>query len=314
MDVPLVLSLHEAVDPSNRLVKFGLRHRPDLILCNSEHVLRSAEAIFPGVPRRLVRNPLTIASPSIDFDRGAVRKALGADDKDVVIICHSRLEPWKGHSLLLSALKLLNEEEHWKCWIVGGPQRESEYAYFGHLQQQAIQFGLTSRVTFLGQRSDVGTLLQSADIHCQPNTGPEPFGNAFVEALASRLPVVTTAMGGALEIVDETCGRLVQPDPESLVKALLDIVRDGSLRAELSVAGPARARALSDPQVQMDHYAAAIREAVDRHEAARAVAHGDFLATERSPQQVAARPSGVTPPDTACRRGDVPGPRNGDLV
>ena len=57
--------------------------------------------------------------------------------------------------------------------------------------------------------TDVPRLLAAADIHCQPNISPEPFGIAFIEALAAGLPVVTSAIGGAIEIVDDTCGRLV---------------------------------------------------------------------------------------------------------
>lgn len=58
----------------------------------------------------------------------------------------------------------------------------------------------------------VGEVLLVSDIHCQPNSGPEPFGIAFVEALNAGLPVVSTAAGGVLGIVDDTCGRLARPD------------------------------------------------------------------------------------------------------
>ena len=51
--------------------------------------------------------------------------------------------------------------------------------------------------------------MHAADIHCQPNTAPEPFGLVFVEALYAGLPVVTTALGGALEILTDACGVLV---------------------------------------------------------------------------------------------------------
>ena len=62
---------------------------------------------------------------------------------------------------------------------------------------------------FLGERRDVAACMRAADIHCQPNTAPEPFGLAFVEALYAGLPVVTTALGGALEILTDACGVLV---------------------------------------------------------------------------------------------------------
>ena len=73
----------------------------------------------------------------------------------------------------------------------------------------ATELGISDRVRFAGQRDDVPGLLAAADVFCQPNTGPEPFGIAYVEALWSRLPVVATQFGGAQEIVDDSCGLLV---------------------------------------------------------------------------------------------------------
>jgi glycosyltransferase involved in cell wall biosynthesis len=107
-------------------------------------------------------------------------------------------------------------------------------------------------VRFLGLRTDVTRLMAAADIYCQPNTGPEPFGIAFVEALYAGLPVVTTAHGGPLEIVDDDCGLLVRPgDVSQLAKALASVVTDKRLRAGLAARGPARARELCDPEARL---------------------------------------------------------------
>ena len=108
------------------------------------------------------------------------------------------------------------------------------------------------RVRLLGERSDVPRLMAAADIYCQPNTSPEPFGIAFVEALAAGVPVVTTAFGGALEIVDERCGVLVaEPSPVLVAGALQRLIDSPALRASLSAAAPARARRVSDPQARL---------------------------------------------------------------
>ena len=79
-----------------------------------------------------------------------------------------------------------------------------------------------------------------------------PFGITFIEALYAGLPVVTTAIGGALEIVDGSCGMLVQPDdPATLAVALRELIENSELRARLGAAGPMRAAALCDPGRQM---------------------------------------------------------------
>ena len=120
----------------------------------------------------------------------------------------------KGHSRLLQALATL-KSIRWTCWIVGGPQRESEISYFDNVKSLAGELGIADRVRFLGTRNDVPALLAAADIFCHPNSyPPEPFGIAFVEALQAGLPVVTSAMGGAMEIVSEECGFLLPPEDD----------------------------------------------------------------------------------------------------
>src|SRR5207244_372423 len=132
------------------------------------------------------------------------RSALGTPLDATVIVMASRLEPLKGHHLLLEALSRLRGEPNWVCWIVGGPQRSSESRYREDLGARVLAAGMADRVRFLGQRDDVADLLTAADINCQPNEGPESFGIVFLEALYADLPVVTTALGGALEIIDES--------------------------------------------------------------------------------------------------------------
>jgi hypothetical protein len=109
------------------------------------------------------------------------------------------------------------------------------------LSRRIHSLGLASRVQLLGDRDDAGRLLASADIYCQPNDGPEPFGLSFVEALAAGLPVVSTMLGAIPEIVDDTCGVLVAPRaPEEVASALSQLLGDPS-GDSVSRTAPARA-------------------------------------------------------------------------
>jgi glycosyltransferase involved in cell wall biosynthesis len=103
-------------------------------------------------------------------------------------------------------------------------------------------------VKFVGQREDVPQLLAAADLFCQPNLTPEPFGIVFIEALYAGLPVVSARHGGAEEIVDEHSGRLVTPnDPAELRESLRTLITDAALRAQLSRGAPLRGAEISDP-------------------------------------------------------------------
>ena len=92
-------------------------------------------------------------------------------------------------------------------------------------------------------------MLAGADIFCQPNVQPEPFGVAIIEALYAGVPVVATDMGGPQEIISNSgAGVLVSPRrPDELANALRQLVMDPDRRQLMGEAGPGRARALSDP-------------------------------------------------------------------
>jgi glycosyltransferase involved in cell wall biosynthesis len=128
-----------------------------------------------------------------------------------------------------------------------------EADYLGELKMQAETLGISQRILFLGQRTDVPRLLAAADIHCQPNTGAEPFGIAFIEALYAGLPIVTTALGGATEIVDDSCGSLVPPnDPDALSEVLAMLITHPARRLTLALGGKTRANYLCNPMNQLN--------------------------------------------------------------
>lgn len=244
--LPLIFWMHGATSGRHWIERWARRTTPDLVLCNSRFTATTAGNLFLHVPSEVIYPPVPsdeiVLAP---LERARLRSELGAADSEVVIIQTSRMEPWKGHALHLHGLALLRDVPGWTCWVVGGAQRQEESGYLKSLEERAEKLGIRNRVRFLGQRQDVRELLAAADIHCQPNTGPEPFGIAFVEALAAGLPVVTTSLGGAREIVDESCGVLVPPgDAWALAAALQELIKSPTLRANLSGQGPRRAEKL----------------------------------------------------------------------
>jgi glycosyltransferase involved in cell wall biosynthesis len=255
--LPLVYFAHDMAAGRHWLERWARQTRPDLVLTNSRATQATLPNLFPDVPCEVVYLP--VPPPEVvnrDQVRKQLRETLQTPANAVVIIQSCRLEAWKGHHLLVQALSHLRDVPNWVCWISGGAQRPHEQAYLAQLHQATKDAGLADRVRFLGQRKDVPHLLAAADIHCQPNTRPEPFGIAFVEALYAGLPVVTTALGGPLEIVEDDCGILVPPgSATALAEALRRLIEDEASRASLATAGPARARALCDPATQMGRLA-----------------------------------------------------------
>jgi glycosyltransferase involved in cell wall biosynthesis len=249
----LVLWVHDRLSGRTWPERWARLTGPDLIVANSRFTAASVPSVYRGPTPSVLYAPVAPGLPTCH--RAEMRAALGVDDRMPVILIASRFEAWKGHRELLAAAARIAEP--WRLWIAGRAQRGDEDAYERELRDFAAASGISDRVSFLGERRDVPALMRAADLHCQPNTAPEPFGLAFVEALHAGLPVVTTAMGGALEIVTPSCGVLVPPgDAEGLEHALRTLVVDREARVRLGSAGPARARELCDPRRQLSALAA----------------------------------------------------------
>jgi glycosyltransferase involved in cell wall biosynthesis len=256
--VPLVYWAHDVAAGTHWTERMARRVRPDLIICNSRYTAGSLNRLYDNVPVTVLTYPIdTTAAVVPAVERAAVRRELDTPPDAAVIIQVSRMEAWKGHAIVIEALGRLMRARaengvKWVWWVVGGAQRPDEAAYASTLADAARRHGIEDRVRWLGERHDVPRLLGAADLHCQANALPEPFGIAYVEALAAGLPVVAFAAGGALEIVDESCGILVAPgDVQALSDALGRLLVDRSLRATLAAAAPARAQHISDPATQM---------------------------------------------------------------
>jgi glycosyltransferase involved in cell wall biosynthesis len=250
--LPLFFYLHSAADNRHWVDRLAARVIPDYVICNSRYTQGTLPKLYPGVRSDVVYFPVAAPPKITEQDRLEVRAELQTPPDATVIIQVSRMEAWKGHQLHLQALARLPQTSNWTAWFVGGAQRPSEAQYVEKMKQSAGELGIASRIRFTGQRNDVPRLLSAADIFCQPNLDPEPFGIGFVEALHAGLPVVTTAMGGALEIVDDTCGILIPPnDFAALSQALEQLISNPQMRLKLAASAPMRAQRLCGAEKQM---------------------------------------------------------------
>jgi glycosyltransferase involved in cell wall biosynthesis len=266
--IPVAFWVHGAFDGHwlQTLASFSV---PTFAICNSEYTQSTLARCYPKTPSAVVRYP--VAPNLIGTDREATRAGLGLAKDDAVILIAARMEAWKGHVDLLHALRQVKSVAPWKLLVAGKPNTPKETAYFESLQKQASDPSLCERVHFLGHRSDVPALMVGADVYCQPNRDPEPFGVVYVEALQAGVPVVTSRWGGAREILDQNTGILVEPgDSGALVRALTEVIENRELRIRLGKAGPARAFELCDPARQMQMISDTLHSVVEQQRRAPA--------------------------------------------
>jgi glycosyltransferase involved in cell wall biosynthesis len=249
----LVFWVHGFQSGRGWLERLARRITPDLAIANSRATASSLAHMWTDIESRQLYYPVELSQDVESGNwRSSLRREFRVRENETVIIQVSRLEAWKGHRLHIRALALLKDLPGWVCWFAGGAQNAGEELYLAELKKLTAELGIADRVRFLGQRSDVRHLLAAGDVFCQPNEAPEPFGIVFIEALGAGLPVVTTAIGGALEIVDESCGVFTAPgDAENLARSLRLLIECGDLRSRLGAAGPARAQKLCGPEEQI---------------------------------------------------------------
>lgn len=172
----------------------------------------------------------------ITQQRHDVRHDLGLPDDAILLGVVCRLVPGKGVSEALQAFQQLMVK-HAKAYllIVGdGDLRPS-------LEAEASECGLNGRVFFLGWRSDVPDLMAALDIFVLPSYA-EGFGMVFLEAMAKRVPVVSTQVMAIPEVVhDGETGLLVPPrDSDALAHALDTLLQDPALRRHMGLLGEDR--------------------------------------------------------------------------
>lgn len=146
-----------------------------------------------------------------------------------LIVCPARLVPVKGHEVLIHALaQLKSKRTDWHCWLIGDGELRQQ------LEQQVQQLQLDDSITFLGNRSDVPSLLKQADIFVLPSLQDNlPF--SVMEAQVTGKPVIVTAAGGIPEMVEHGNTGLIVPagDHTSLSNSLENLLANDELRKQL---------------------------------------------------------------------------------
>jgi len=164
--------------------------------------------------------------------REAVRREFGLPQSATIVISVGRLVPQKGHEVLIDAFAspAAQHSDLFLAIVGRGPDEQ-------RLGERARQLGLAERVLFTGSRNDVPRLLAASDVYVAASTR-EGHPLSIIEAMASGLAVVATAVEGVTGVVEPGVTGLLAPvgDAEAIARALLRLLHDGSRRAAMGAA------------------------------------------------------------------------------
>jgi len=183
--------------------------------------------IHNGIDMKDFKN---IANPNL-------KKELGINNEDVVIGIIAVFDACKGHLYLFQAIKKIVSEgtNNLVCLVIGDGR------IGGELKEFVKNEGLEEHIRFLGYKSNIAELLTIIDIVVIPSL-QESFGMTALEAMAMKVPVVATEVGGLPESIENgKTGILVPPkDVESLSGAIKYMIEHPEIRRKMGEEGGRR--------------------------------------------------------------------------
>jgi glycosyltransferase involved in cell wall biosynthesis len=170
-----------------------------------------------------------VAAANID----SRRTALGIDRDDVIIGYVARIDPPKGHHVLIDVINILVHERgcRIKVVLVGDGSIRKQ------IENRLAALNLKSVVVFVGIVPDVENWMPIFDIVALLSNR-EGMPNVVIEAMAASKPVIGTAVGNIPELLGGGTGVVVyENDLNGMTIAFENLIRDPSLRAQLGKKG-----------------------------------------------------------------------------
>lgn len=164
----------------------------------------------------------------------------------------SRITPLKGHADFIRAVSILNRKiPRLKALIVGDAPKAK---YKEDVELLVRRFGLGGVVEFVPATSDVPSVMAKLDVLVSATLTPEAFGRSIIEAQASGVPVVSTKVGGVVDIIDDGVNGLFSApqDPRDMADKLLSLYADRKLGCRLAAEAKKKVDAYFQSDMMME--------------------------------------------------------------
>ncbi len=227
--VPFVTTCHGyyKAHPLSRVMGWGKK-----VIAISRVIARHMIDDFGVSPDRI-----RLVHRGVDLSQFPARPAKRDRSGPLRIVNVGRLSPIKGQVEFLKSVHKMKSrlEQPFEVLLIGS-EGKGKTKYTELLQKTIKQLELESCVQMLGTRRDIAELIASSDLLVLSTLVPEAFGRVIIEAGAVGTPVLTTKLGGILDIIDHgQNGLLVEPgDIEGMASGMMEILNNPDRAAEMA--------------------------------------------------------------------------------
>lgn len=224
---PVVPVLHNVAAPRGparaMLWRRAIRHGSDAIVACA-HAVRDAHASWLAPDRvTALPNPVALPAPLSPEARARLRAEILGTQRGTLAVSVGTISPQKAFTDLVAAFARIDEATLPVHLAIAG---RGAAAAIAEVEDAIAAHGVGHRVVLLGQRDDIGELLQASDIYVSSSHW-EGLPVAVLEAMAAGLPVIVTDVGDNRRVVDDSCGALVPPRrPDLLAEAVQRLLAD----------------------------------------------------------------------------------------
>jgi glycosyltransferase involved in cell wall biosynthesis len=206
---------------------------------------------FPKDRISVVHNGIDPGPVPDERDRGEARRRIGLPESAFVVGTVARLDPVKDLGLLVAAFARHEAAHPGSRLVIVGEGQER-----GRIEAVVREHRVDDRVILTGHREDARLLLPAFDVYVNCSVS-EGVSLSILEAMAARLPVIATRVGGTPEVIDDKRTGLMVParDVAALEQALNFLYVESSVRAAL---GDSARHAVDERftiERMVDHYA-----------------------------------------------------------
>ena len=203
-------------------------NKSDIVTCVSKSLMEDTREFF-GIQRDIKVIPNFIDIDKYERKHNNCEKNVISDGDEKIIVHISNFRPLKRIIDVIKIFEKINSEISSKLIMVGdGPEKKKAKDYLR-------KNNLKNRVIFLGKTNEVDEILCSSDLFLLPSE-KESFGLAALEAMALKVPVISTNIGGLSELnINGNSGYTSDiGDIDSMASNAIKILSDKSLKKKYS--------------------------------------------------------------------------------